>query len=93
MFSERSQILTIHQIIEGVCAKNHEATLYFVDFSIAFDSLYRRKMEKIPLAYSLPQETVSAIMILYRNTKVKVRSPGEDTDFFDIFAGVMLVDT
>ena len=28
-------------------------------------------------------------MILYRNTKVKVRSPDGDTDYFDIIAGVL----
>ena len=27
-------------------------------------------------------------MFLYRNTKVKVRSPDGDTDYFDIVAGV-----
>ena len=32
-------------------------------------------------------------MILYRNTKVKVRSPGGDTDYFDIVAGVLQGDT
>ena len=32
-------------------------------------------------------------MILYRNTQVKVRSPDEDTDNFDIIAGVLLGDT
>ena len=32
-------------------------------------------MEQILLAYGLPKETVSAIIMLYRNTKVKVRSP------------------
>ena len=35
------------------------------------------------------QETVAAIMILYRNTKVKVRSPDGDTDYFDIVAEVL----
>ena len=44
-------------------------------------------MEQILLAYSLPKETVAAIMMLYRNTKVKVRSPDGDTDYFDIVAG------
>ena len=33
---------------------------------------------KILLAYGLPKETVAAITILYRNTKVKVRSPDGD---------------
>ena len=43
-------------------------------------------MEQILLAYGLPKET---IMILYRNTKLKVRSPDGDTDYFDIIAGVL----
>ena len=32
-------------------------------------------------------------MMLYRNPKVKVRSPDEDTDHFDIVAGVLQGDT
>ena len=70
--STTSQILTIRRILEGVRAKNLQATLLFVDFTKAFDSIHRGKMEQILLAYGLPKETVAAIMILYRNTKVKV---------------------
>ena len=70
-----SQILTIRRILEGVNAKNLEATTLFVDFAKAFDSMHRGKVEQILLAYSLPKETVAAIMMLYRNTKVKVCSP------------------
>ena len=50
-------------------------------------------MEQILLAYGLPIENVAAIMILYRNTKVKVRSPDGDTEYFDIVAGVLQGDT
>ena len=50
-------------------------------------------MEQILLAYGLPKETVAAIMILYRNTKVEVRSPDGDTEYFDIVAGVLQGDT
>ena len=46
-------------------------------------------MEQILLTYGLSKETVVAIMILYRNTKVKVRSPDGDPDYFDIVAGVL----
>ena len=46
-------------------------------------------MEQIFLAYDIPKETVAAIMMLYRNTKVKVRSPDRDTDYFDIVADVL----
>ena len=50
-------------------------------------------MEQILLSYGLPKETVAAITILYRNTKVKVRSPDGDTEYFDIVAGVLKGDT
>ena len=68
--------------------KKIQATLLFVKFTKAFDSIHRGKMEHIPLAFGLPKETVAAITILYRNTKVKVRSPDGDTEYFDIVAGV-----
>ena len=67
--------------------------MLFVDFTKAFDSIHRGKMEQILLAYGLPKETVAAVMMLYRNTKVKVRSPDGDTDYFDIVAGVLQGDT
>ena len=50
-------------------------------------------MEQILLAYGLPKETVAAITILYRNTKVKVCSLDGDTEYFDIVAGVLQGDT
>ena len=77
--------------LEDVCAKNLEATILFVDFTKAFDSIHRVKMEQILLAYGLPIETVAAIMMLYRNAKVF--SLDGDTDHFDIVAGVLLGDT
>ena len=78
------QILTVRRIIEGVRAKNLKAVLLFIDFSKAPDSIHRGKMEQILLAYGIPKETVNAIMMLYKNTRAKVRSPDGDTDFFDI---------
>ena len=50
-------------------------------------------MEQILKAYGLPKETVAAITILNRNTKVKVRSPDGDPEYFDIVAGVLQGDT
>ena len=46
-------------------------------------------MEQIPLSYSFPKEIVTAIMMPYRNTKVKVLSPDGDTAFFDIVVRVL----
>ena len=50
-------------------------------------------MEQIVLAYGFPKETVAAIMMLYKNTKVKVHSPDGDADYIDIVAGVLQGDT
>ena len=88
-----SQILTIRRILEGVRAQSLHATILFVDFTKAFDSIHRGKIEQILLAYGLPKETVVAITILYRNTKVKLRALDGDTDNFDIVAGVLQGDT
>ena len=49
-------------------------------------------MEQTLLVYSLPKETITAKMMLYKNTKVKVRSPDGDTDFFDIVTSVLQGD-
>ena len=46
-------------------------------------------MEQILLAYGLPKEIVTAIMMLYKNKKVNVHSPDGDIDFFDIVASVL----
>ena len=91
--STSGQILTIRRIIEGVKAKNLPATLLFIDFSKAFDSIHRGKMKDILLAYGIPHETVNGIMMLYKDTRSLVRSPDGDTSFFDITAGVLQGDT
>ena len=88
-----SQILTIRRTLEGVRAKNLQATLLLVDFTKAFDSILRGKMKQILLAYGLPKETLAAITILHRNTKVKVRSPDGNTEYSNIEAGVLQGDT
>ena len=79
-------------ILDCVRAKNLEATILFVDFTKAFDSVQGGRMEQILLAYA-PPKPVAAIMMLNRNTKVKFRSPDGDTDYFDIVAGVLQGDT
>ena len=85
-------MLTIQRII-GVRAKNLKATLLFVDLSMAFDSIHREKMEQTHLADRFPKETIAAIMMIYKNTKVKAHSLDGDTYFFDIVTRVLQKDT
>ena len=73
-WSTTSQIITIHHILEGVHAENLKATHLFVDFSKVLNSIDRGKMEQILLAYDLCRETLAAIIMLYKNAKVKVHS-------------------
>ena len=73
-------------------SKNLEKTLLFVDFSKAFDSIHKGKMEQLHLTYGFSKETVTTIMMLNRNTKVKIHSPDGDTDYFEIVAEVLQGD-
>ena len=84
--------MTIHQIL-GVRAKILQVAILFGDFTKAFDSIHRGNIEQILSAYGLSKETAPAIMMFYRNTKVKVRSPDGNTEYFDIVAGVLHGDT
>ena len=54
--STTSQILNIRWILEGVRAEKLEATILFVDFTKAFDSIHRGKMVQIFLANGLPKK-------------------------------------
>ena len=86
--STTSQILTIRRILEGVRAKNLQATLLFVDFTKAFDSTHRGENGTNPTSIWPTKRNRSN-----KNTKVKVRSPDGDTEYFDIVAGVLQGDT
>ena len=57
--------------MKALTQKNLDATtrILFVDFSKAFDSIHRGKMEQTLLTYGLSKETVTDIMMLYKNTK------------------------
>ena len=50
--------------------------------------MLRGKMELILSVYGLPKETVTAIMMIYKNTGETIRIPDVDCDFFDILVGV-----
>ena len=67
--------------------------MLIVNLSLAFDFIHRGEVEQILLAFSLPKESIATIMMLYKNTEVNVPSPNEETDYFDILAGVLQRDT
>ena len=49
-------------------------------------------MKHILIKYGIPEEITNAIMILYKNTQLMVRSPDGDTSFFKIKTVVIQCD-
>ena len=78
--------------MEGVYAKNLEATLVFVDFAEAIDPIHREKIELALLNNGFPKEIVVAVIMLYIKN-MEVRSPDGDTYFFGIVADVLQGNT
>ena len=78
---------------DNIMEKNLKATLLFVDFSKAFDSIHRGKMERILLAHGFSKETVTVMTMLCKDTKAMVQSTDGNINFFDIVTGVLQGDT
>ena len=50
-------------------------------------------MFKTLAAYGIPQSVVDAIAIIYDNARAKVLSPNGETDWFNLFVGVLQDET
>ena len=79
-------------MIEAVCATNLKETLWFINFSKAFDSRHSGENRANTSSICLPKEIVTAVMMLYRKMRAKIHSSDEDTDFFNIVVGVLQGD-
>ena len=91
--STTSHILALRRIIEGAKAKNLKATMVFIDFKKAFDSVHRGLLMKILRAYGIPDVIVRLIENVYTGTLAKVLTADGCTEVFDILAGVLQGDT
>ena len=56
--STTSHILALRRLIEGVKSNNLKSIIIFVDFTKACDSIHHRKMEKIWVAYGIPENSL-----------------------------------
>ena len=74
------------KILEKVEYKHLTPIITFFDFKNEFDSIHRGNMIKV---YIIPVKIISAINIIYDNTRDKVNTPNGKTEDFDIVAGVL----
>ncbi|MCP4486191.1 MAG: reverse transcriptase family protein, partial [Gammaproteobacteria bacterium] len=71
----REHILALRRIIEEVINFQLPCVISFIDFSKAFDSIFRSHLPDILASYDFPTIIIKAIMSLYMNTKAKVMTP------------------
>ena len=88
--STTSQILTLSNSWRCMCKKPRGNNI--ICWLNQGRWLYARREDRANTV-RLPKETVAAIMMLYRNMKVKICSPDGDTDYFNVVAGVLQGDT
>ena len=82
-------ILALRRIIEGAKPKNLKATMVFIDFKKAFDSVHRGPLMKILKAYGILRILVELIAKTHTGTMAKVITADGITEAFDILAGVL----
>ena len=83
------QTLSLRRITAVMRKHNKELTLCFVDFRKAFDSISRQAIFDILPLYGILELIFQAIKSLYINTEATVITPDEETEFFEITAGVL----
>ena len=84
-----AHILCLRRLIEGVKRNNLKYVLIFIDFRKAFDSIHRERMMTILKAYDIPEKLLTAIKLMYTNTRARVLSPDGESEWFEILAGVL----
>ena len=88
----REQILALRRIIEEAVNFQLPCVISFIDFSKAFDCIFRSHLPEILASYGFPTKIIKAIMSLYINTKAKVLTPEGTTLEFLTNLGILQGD-
>ena len=84
-----SQILTLRRLIGGFKDTNLEAIFIFIYFKKPLETIHIGKMLTILKTYVIPEELVTAIIIMYEDTTAKVITHYGETETFTNLAGVL----
>ena len=88
----REHILALRRIIEEVINFQLPCVISFIDFSKAFDCIFRSHLPDILASYGFPSLIIKAIMSLYINTKAKILTPEGATLEFLTNLGILQGD-
>ena len=86
------QIHILRRIMEGAFSQNIPLFITFIDFKKAFDSIDRAMMFAILRHYGIPEKIVSAIRVMYDQSKSQVYLQGQVSEPFNITTGVLQGD-
>ncbi|MEW8548205.1 MAG: reverse transcriptase family protein, partial [Candidatus Thiodiazotropha sp.] len=87
-FSTNDHIFALHAIIELLKSKNKKLFCSFIDFSKAFDSVWRVGLWMKLLSNGINGKFFRLIYNLYYNIKSCVHFAGEQSRFFHSYSGV-----
>jgi exonuclease III len=88
------QVLAARLLIDRCRSRKKTATIVYVDFKKAFDSVNRSALSQILALYGVPPLIVNAVMALYGNTKSRVKLDLHTySDEFETTTGVLQGDS
>ena len=87
------QILALRRIIEEMAIGKQKATIIFVDFAKAFDSVDRRAMLHILQNYGIPDDIIRSIATMYENPESFINTSDGPTSSFKTSTGILQGDT
>ena len=91
--STTEQVMALRCVIDTCRVTNMTATLVFVDFQKAFDTLHRSSIPVILSQYNVPTCLISDIIQMYSDTSACVSTELGPTDWFKTTSGVLQGDT
>ena len=91
--STTEQVMALRCVIDTCRVTNMTASLVFVDFRMAFDTLHRSSIPVILSQYYVPNCLISDIIQMYSDTSACVSTELGPTEWFKNTSGVLHGDT
>ena len=87
-YSTLDHIFSLHTLIEILKANKQNLFCCFIDFSSAFDSIWRAGLWQKLLQHNVNEKIFNVITNMFKDIKSCVSSMGNDSAFFGSFSGV-----